>query len=131
MTTAIFLKAFFTILVVFLVLDALWIGFVALDMFKRTLGAMIRSAPNIPAIIAFYLIYATALTLLVIAPSLDEGMSGTLWRAALFGLAAYATYDLTNLATLNGWTPSLAITDIAWGTFATTVACLTARAVVK
>ncbi len=124
MTGTRFMTTFLAVLVVFVVLDAIWLSQVAIDMFKRELGTMLRPDPSFAAIIPFYLIYAVALTALAVLPAADENVWGAMWRGALFGLAAYATYDLTNLATLRGWSLALATKDIAWGTFASTIAAI-------
>ena len=82
-----------------------------------TLAAHLAPTPDLPAAALFYLIYAIGLTALVLRP--NETMASwqsALWRGAIFGLVAYATYDLTNQATLSNWPWSLTVIDMAWGT---------------
>lgn len=121
MRTAI--AAFIATLLAFLLLDLIWLTQFAIGMFQRTIGSLLRASPSIPAIVAFYLIFAAALTALAVMPGIEKGsILEAAWRSALLGLAAYATYDLTNYATLKDWPLSVALMDLAWGTFASTVA---------
>jgi uncharacterized membrane protein len=84
---------------------------------------MLRAAPSVPAIVAFYLIYASALTALVLHPALERrSAAAATWRGAVFGLGAYATYDLTTYAIMKDWPLTLALADLAWGTIASATA---------
>ena len=111
-------------LVIFLLLDALWIGLVALPQFRVVLGDALffRAAPSI----VFYIIYIGGILFFASTPAFATGQWSTaLVYGLVFGFCAYATYDLTNYATLRPWTLGLAIADIAWGSFVTGVAaCL-------
>ncbi len=121
MRTAI--AAFIATLLAFLLLDLIWLTQFAIGMFQRTIGSLLRASPSIPAIVAFYLIFAAALTALAVMPGIERGsILEAAWRSAVLGLAAYATYDLTNYATLKDWPLSVALMDLAWGTFASTAA---------
>jgi uncharacterized membrane protein len=98
------------------VLDALWLGFVARDFYRTEMGSMAAAEiRKLPAVL-FYLLYPVGLLALVLTPAPAE-WTGAVLRSALVGLMCYATYDLTNLATLKQWSWGLAATDIAWGTF--------------
>lgn len=112
-------------LLTFVVLDATWLSLVAIDLFQKRLGPILRPAPMVGAIVAFYPIYVAGLVALAVRPALA---SNSWWTAAMLGavlgLTAYATFDLTNLAVIERWTIGLAIADIAWGVTATTVAAL-------
>ncbi len=96
--------------------DVLWLGIVAKPFVRREIGALMLDTPRWVPIALFYPMYTAALWIFAIGPARSTGP----WRAtllgALFGLFCYATYDLTNLATLNGWSPSFAVVDVAWGT---------------
>ena len=121
-----FLTAYFTIAVVFLGLDLIWIGVVMKDFYQSQIGALMLEAPNVPVAIAFYLIYVAGIVIFSVLPALQARS----WKkaailGAMFGFFTYATYDLTNLATLKGWTTTVALADIGWGAFSTCVAaCL-------
>jgi len=104
------------------VLDLLWIGVVGNGFYRSQLGSMLRNDVVWPAALAFYVIYALAVAFFVIAPAIGvHSMVRVVLTAAFFGLAAYAAYDLTNLATLTGWPLPLTFVDLVWGMFVTTV----------
>jgi uncharacterized membrane protein len=108
--------AYVAALVAFLVLDALWLGTMYGRLYKPQLGALLRDAPQIAPAAAFYLLYIAALTVLVVAPALTApAFMRVMALGALFGLAAYGTYNLTNYATLRGWSGLVTIADMIWG----------------
>jgi uncharacterized membrane protein len=100
-------------LVLTIVIDGCWIAVVALPMFRATLGQEMLVARLIPGII-FYILYAAGILTFVL-PLGAGSLATTALYGAAFGLVTYATYDLTNLATLKAWTVSLALADILWG----------------
>jgi uncharacterized membrane protein len=103
-------------LAVFFAVDMVWLGLVAKGFYRRYLGTMLSPKVNWPAAILFYLLFIAGLVVFVIKPVLLKG--GTLEAAVLgafFGLICYATYDLTNLATLKDWPVVLTIVDLVWG----------------
>lgn len=103
-------------LAIFFLIDMVWLGLVAKNFYRRQLGGMLSPKVNWPAAILFYLLFIAGLLLFVIAPSLKcGGALQALWQGAFFGLIAYATYDLTNLATLNNWPLLVTVVDLAWG----------------
>ncbi|RTL64618.1 MAG: DUF2177 family protein [Hyphomicrobiales bacterium] len=117
------IKAFAATLLAFVLIDGAWITFVAVPLFQRELGSLMRADPLLWPAAIFYLIYAAAVTLLVVLPSAREGrLAAAAWRGALLGLAAYGTFDLTNLAIVKGWTLLAALVDLGWGTVATVLA---------
>lgn len=117
------MAAYATALIVFLVLDAAWLMLVAIDMFQRELGSMMRASPKFGAVVALYLIYALAMALLAALPAAKNGSLGeAAWRGGVLGLSSYGLYDLTNHATLNNYSLSLALSDMTWGTFVTAAA---------
>lgn len=110
------LIAWFLTLMVFLAVDLLWLGVLARDLYQRHLGALMAERINWTAALVFYALYIGGIFLFVIAPALERGSwSNALLYGALLGLLAYATYDLTNLATLRGWPVAIVGIDIAWG----------------
>lgn len=119
------LKVFVATLVAFLALDAVWLILVANAFFKSELGPLLRTKPDLAVATVFYLIYAGGLAILAVTPSLwERSAQAAAWRGAVLGLTAYATFDLTNLAILEGWTRAVAIVDVAWGTIASAIASL-------
>lgn len=110
-------------------LDLLWLGVVAKPLYQRGIGHLMADAPRITVAVAFYLLFAVGLVVFAITPgAASPGWARTAALAALFGFIAYATYDLTNLATLRAWPVGLSLLDMAWGTAVSTVAALAGRA---
>jgi len=105
--------------------DWLWLGVAARDFYASRLGALLRPEPNwVPALL-FYPLYVCGLLVFCVEPARLAGSGrGALGRGALFGLVAYATYDLSNLATLTGWPVAVTAADIAWGVFISAMAAL-------
>jgi uncharacterized membrane protein len=115
-----FAVAYVVTLAVFCGLDFLWLGFVAKAITNPNSADCCWDKPNIPVAALFYALYVAGVLVFAVLPALDAGQwSRALLHGALFGFFAYATYDLTNLATLKGWTPSVALLDLAWGTVVT------------
>jgi uncharacterized membrane protein len=124
------LAAFVAMAVVMMALDAVWIGVVAQSMYQQGIGALMAPQPRLGAAILFYAVYCLGLAVFVVAPHAAEPAWGkTLGRAALFGIVAYATFDLTALATLKDWPVGLSFIDMAWGAVISTAACSVGRAV--
>ena len=110
-------------LIAFVVLDLTWLATFAGAIFKSQLGSLLRQQPDLAPAVAFYLIYATGLVMLVVMPALAEGsLAKAIWRGAVLGLTAYATFDLTNLSIVQGWALPVSLLDMAWGTVASAAA---------
>lgn len=105
-------------LVSLLVADAIWLGLVARTFYRDQLGALMLQSPNLAIASIFYVFFAMAVVLLAVMPGVKAGSLVTaLVYGAVLGLAAYGTYDITNLATLKGWPVIVSVVDMAWGTF--------------
>lgn len=112
------LKLFFTTLVAFLGIDALWLGLVAPSFYQSQIGYIMTKNPNLLAAGIFYLLFVFGMVTFVVDPGVrGQTLLQAVGRGALFGLVTYATYDLTNLATLEGWPVLVTVVDLAWGTF--------------
>jgi uncharacterized membrane protein len=112
-----------TVLAVLAAGDALWLSYFAKSQFRPTLGPILLDDPRWKFAIAFYLIFALGVVVFPVAAGLRAGsLFAALAYGAFFGLLAYATYDLTNLATIKAWTVKLALMDMAWGTMLTGIA---------
>lgn len=106
--------------VTLLALDAAWLTLMMGPLYQRVLGPLLADPVNYPAAGAFYVIYALGTWFFAVRPALESGdWSQALLRGAALGFLAYATYDLTNLATLKAWSLRLSLLDIAWGTVLT------------
>jgi uncharacterized membrane protein len=111
-----YLAGYAAVAVTMLVLDMLWLGVVAKPLYQQGIGHLMAAQPKLPAAAFFYLLYALGLMIFVVVPNgVTSPWDQTLWKGALFGLFCYATYDLSNLATLKAWPASLALIDMAWG----------------
>ena len=119
-----FLKLYLLSLTIFFMIDLVWLGFIAKDLYNDQLGfLMAKQIRWIPAIL-FYFIYLAGLTFFVILPLTLSGN----WMLALvyggfFGLICYSTYDLTNYATLKDWPLKIVVIDLVWGTFISAITC--------
>ena len=102
---------------VFFLIDLVWLGVIARGFYREQMGSLMVDPIGWPAAIVFYLLWVGGLILFAVEPSLgDGGWLRALLLGAAFGFITYATYDLTNLATLRDWPLTLVVVDIAWGT---------------
>lgn len=106
--------------VVFFPLDFLWLSTMGKSVYQRELGSLLLPNPNLAVAAGFYLAYLVGVVILVANPAEGDVLKALLYGAAL-GFVAYGTYDLTNLSTIKGFTPTIAIIDMAWGTVLTGV----------
>jgi uncharacterized membrane protein len=117
------------------VVVALVFGVLAMDFYRERLGSLLLAEPNLLAAAAFYVLYIAGVIIFAVAPALvyspDGAAMRALLRGALLGLLAYMTYDLTNMATLRGWSWTIVAVDIAWGVFATAVAACAGAAITQ
>lgn len=107
-------------LLAFVLLDAIWLMVVAGPGFKAALGPLMRDQPLLLPAGAFYPIYIFGLLMLAIRPATTVRSAAA--KGALLGLAAYATFDLTNISVIEGWPVALSLMDFAWGIFASATA---------
>lgn len=104
----------------FFALDMLWLGVIAKNFYREKLGALMAPDVNWTAAIIFYLLYIGGIVYFAIYPALKEAnWQLALLNGALLGGLCYATYDLTNMATLNKWPWEIVVVDIIWGTVLT------------
>lgn len=104
-------------LVIFLAVDALWLGVIARSFYMERMGDLMADQPRWGVAVVFYAVYVVGLVYFAISTGMDSGD----WRTAalngaLFGLFCYLTYDATNLAVLKGYDPLIAVVDTVWGT---------------
>lgn len=125
-----FVVAFGVTAVVFLILDAIWLGVISRNLYQREIGELLLPKPNFGVAAVFYVIYLVGLVYFCVVPGVaGQSVSRGLLNGAMFGIVAYATYDLTNLATLKGWSTTLVFIDIAWGAVASAAASAVAVAI--
>lgn len=105
----------------FLVIDSVWLGLIAKNFYKKYIGYIMATNPNLRAAGLFYAIYLFGLMVLVVLPAARAQLFvQALWGGALFGLVCYATYDLTSQAVIKDWPATVTVVDLLWGTFTTT-----------
>ncbi len=112
-------KYFGVYLAVFLtmfVIDMIWLRLIAVQWYADAMGPLLTQSPNLYAAAAFYLMFPVGLLIFAVFPAADATLLKAVTLGALFGLFAYATYDLTGLAVIKGWPLGLTFLDMAWGT---------------
>jgi uncharacterized membrane protein len=125
------LTAYLTAAVVFLAIDAVWLTTMTSVLYRPALGHLLAPEPDLAAAALFYALYVAGMVGFAIAPGVQAGsVRAALVRGGALGLLCYATYDLTNQATMRGWPWSVTLADLAWGTFITGLASAVACAVV-
>lgn len=113
-----FIKLYVISFIVFFIIDLFWLGIIAKNLYQRQIGHLLKPDVNWIAAIIFYLVFIVGLVVFVLMPSVAKGdLWQTVLLGALFGFISYATYDLTNLATLKDWPLQVTFIDLAWGTF--------------
>ena len=111
------LAGYLAVAMVLIALDMLWLGVVARSMYQQAIGHLMAAQPRVWAAALFYAVFAAGLMVFAVVPQAqDAAWARTLLSGALFGFFAYATYDLSNLATLRNWPIGLTLVDMAWGT---------------
>lgn len=120
---------YFVSLILFAVIDFAWLGFVARGFYRDALGSLMAEKFNLAAAGAFYLLFPFGLVLFVLRGA--EDWTSAAGYGALFGLFAYATYDLTNLATLRDFPVRMALVDLGWGTLLSGIVAAGAFVIVR
>lgn len=117
--------AYFATGLAFLGIDAVWLSLAANKLYRPNIGPLMLDKFSVPPAALFYLVYIAGIVFFAIAPAMaPESAGGGRWtvalaRGAALGCLCYATYDLTNQATLKGWSTTVTIADLCWGTFVT------------
>jgi uncharacterized membrane protein len=118
--------------VVFFAIDLVWLGLIAKNLYRKYLGEMLSEKVNWGAALIFYLLFIVGIFLFVIIPAIEKQSAiRALVLGAIFGLITYATYDLTNYATLKGFPLNVVIIDLIWGTFLTATVSLAGYYITK
>lgn len=117
-----FLKIYLIAVGVFFAIDMVWLGLIAKNFYAKYLGYLMKTDVNWTAALIFYFLFIVGLVLFVIQPGLEkQSLNYVLIYGALFGLMTYATYDLTNLATIKDWPLIVTVVDMVWGTMLSVV----------
>ena len=122
MSAAFWLKLYLLTVPVFFLIDMVWLGFVARNFYKEQLHSLLSPQVNWTAALLFYFIYIAGILFFAVRPGLEaSSLARACLYGALFGFFTYATYDLTNLATLRDWPVLVSVVDIGWGTLLCTL----------
>ena len=121
--------AYLATMLVMLLLDTLWIGFIAADMYQAGIGHLMAAEPNLIAALVFYIIFIAGLMVFAIVPATST--KSTLILASLYGFFTYSTYEFTNMATLKSWPVGMSMVDIAWGIFISAASATVGKLVFK
>ncbi len=126
------LKTYLLSLVVFLGIDSVWLISMNKNFYGKHLAHLMTDKPNLLIAFVFYLINILGMLFLVINPALKENSwNRLLISAAIYGLCTYATYDLTNQATLKNWPAIVTMVDLVWGITLTTAVSAIVFAILK
>jgi uncharacterized membrane protein len=118
--------------VVFFAIDMAWLGFIAKNMYRKYLGSFLSDTVNWTAAIIFYLLFIVGIFYFAILPAVEKNsLTKAVLNGALFGFFTYATYDLTNLATLKNWPLQIVFIDIIWGSVLTGLVSTSGYFIVK
>lgn len=121
----VWLAAYAAALVVFLALDAIWLGWIARPAYQDGIGHLLADRPKLGAAAVFYALYVAGIVWFAVVPHVPGGSAvGALLSGGLLGLLAYGTYDVTNYATLRDWPLTVTALDLTWGTVLTAVSAL-------
>ena len=110
------LTIYFITTIIFFAIDMVWLGFIAKSFYREKLGFILSPDVNWYAAVIFYLIYIGGILYFAVLPAMrDESWQTALLQGAVLGLLCYATYDLTNMATIKNWPLTVVLVDIVWG----------------
>lgn len=118
--------------IAFLIIDLIWLGVIAKDLYRKYLGSFLSENVNWTAAIIFYLLYIVGISIFAIYPAVNkDSIVKAILLGGLFGFFCYATYDLTNLATLKDWPLKIVFIDIIWGAILTASVSVSGFYIVK
>ena len=126
------LVAWLVIFFVFIVIDSVWLGLIAKSFYQRELGHLMLDQPKFQIAALFYLVYAVAILVLAALPAArDDSLGLAFVLGGVLGIAAYGTYDITNLSTLKDWPLKMSLADMAWGTVLTAISATSGAAAIR
>ena len=108
--------SFIFVSTIFLIFDVIWLSITVKSIYKPNLGNLLNDKPVLWAAVLFYIIYMIGLTLIIIKPALaSNSVLQAFWNGVIFGIVAYGTYNLTNMATIKNWSATIVWIDMLWG----------------
>ena len=110
------LTAFIFASIIFLIIDVIWLSITVKALYRPHLGGLLRDQPIMWAAVLFYLIYMIGLSIIILRPALiNDSILQAFWTGIIFGVVAYGTYNLTNMATIKNWSSTIVMIDMIWG----------------
>ena len=110
------LSSLFFASIIFLIIDVLWLSYSVKYFYRPNLGLLLNDKPVMWAAILFYLVYVFGLAVVILQPAIyNDSIAQSFWTGLVFGLVAYGTYNLTNMATIKNWSVNVVIVDMIWG----------------
>ena len=110
------LSSLFFASIIFLIIDVLWLSYSVKYFYRPNLGPLLNDKPVMWAAILFYLVYVFGLAVVILQPAIhNDSIAQSFWTGLVFGLVAYGTYNLTNMATIKNWSVNVVIVDMIWG----------------
>tara|TARA_B100001057_G_C22350398_1_gene756801 strand:+ start:93 stop:503 length:411 start_codon:yes stop_codon:yes gene_type:complete len=117
---------------IFLIIDVIWLSFATKSFYRPLIGNLLSEKPVMWAAALFYILYVFGMALVVIQPCVNStSLFKTIYTGFIFGLVAYGTYNLTNMAVLKGWSPTVTFVDMFWGGSLTAVSATTGLYIAK
>ena len=127
-----FLVATLIASIIFLIIDVIWLSFATKSFYRPLIGNLLTDKPVMWAAALFYILYVFGMALVVIQPCFNsESIFKTIYTGFIFGLVAYGTYNLTNMAVLKGWSPTVTFVDMFWGGSLTALSASTGLYIAK
>ena len=118
--TKLLIISFIFVSTIFLIIAVLWLSITVKSLYRPALGDLLKDKPVMWAAVLFYIIYMIGVALIILKPALaNDSISQALWTGVVFGVVAYGTYNLTNMATVKNWSASIVWIDMLWGGFLT------------
>jgi len=118
--------------IIFLIIDVIWLSFATKSFYRPLIGNLLTDKPVMWAAVVFYILYVFGMALVVIQPCINsESIFKTIYTGFIFGLVAYGTYNLTNMAVLKGWSPTVTFVDMFWGGSLTALSASTGLYIAK
>ena len=118
--TKLLIISFIFVSTIFLIIDVLWLSITVKSLYRPALGDLLKDKPVMWAAVLFYIIYMIGVALIILRPALaNDSILQALWTGIVFGVVAYGTYNLTNMATVKNWSANIVWIDMLWGGFLT------------
>ena len=108
--------SFIFVSIIFLIIDVIWLSITVKSLYRPALGSLLNDKPVMWAAVLFYIIYTVSLAIIILQPAIaNDSIFQALWTGIIFGVVTYGTYNLTNMATVKGWSTKVVFVDMFWG----------------